>query len=454
MKNKVKISGTSVPRFATRMGVIAVTVGSAVGLGNIWRFPYEAGVHGGGAFLLVYLVFIAVMGIPVVCAEMIIGRKTHSNVHGAFAALSHQRFWRVTGVIGITGALAILGFYSVVAGWTLEYLRQSLTSFSGIHSQSLLHARFDAFATNGWLPAAWAVMFLALNHIVLARGVQKGIERMSNLLMPMLFVIMLVFCVNSLMMPGMKEGLTFLFKPDFSQITPSVCLGAMGQAFFSLSLGLGTMITYSAYFNDGVPLVRTASVTAVLDTLTAILAGIMIFPAVFTYGEQPAAGPRLVFEVLPAIFADMTGGQWWSVAFFLLLFIASLTSTVSMSEIPIAYLVQQRGMSRRGATLTVTLISMALGVVSAMSFGPWSDFTICGLTFFNFLDFLSSNILLPLGGMIISVFVGWVLDRAVVNEQLGSGRQVPRRIVSAIVFCLRWVAPAGIAIIFITGLIG
>lgn len=439
-------------QFATRLGVIATTVGSAVGLGNIWRFPFEAGAHGGGAFLIIDLFFIFIVGIPVVCAEFIIGRHTGSNVRGAFRQLAPGKAWGAVGYIGLLASVMILSFYSVVAGWTLEYIYRSVVGFGGVSSVEGLHGQFDAFATSDWRPLMWTLVFLLMNYVILSRGVQKGIERMSNIMMPLLFVILVIFCVNSLMMPAAFEGLEFLFKPDFSKVTPTVMLSAMGQAFFSLSLGLGCLITYSSYFKKDTRLVRTAGVMASLDTLVAILAGIIIFPAVFTFGMEPAAGPKLVFEILPSVFSRMPGAVIWSTLFFVLLMLASLSSTISMSEISIAYLTDEFGMGRRKATALNIGVAMVLGSLCALSFGSLSGWTICGMTVFNLFDYVSSNILLPIGGMVISIFVGWVLKRSIVNEELGASEGVSPVIVNTIVFCLRYVAPLCIALVFIFGL--
>lgn len=438
-------------QFATRLGVLATTVGSAVGLGNIWRFPYEAGVHGGGAFMLVYIFFVLVIGIPVATAEFIIGRHTHSNVYGAFKKLHDSPFWKVSGVIGIVASLMILSFYSVVAGWTFEYILRSLQNFNGAETQEALHTQFNQF-TSSWESVVWTLAFLLVNYLIIRRGVQNGIEKMSNILMPVLFVILLAFCVNSLFMPGASQGLEFLFKPDFSSITPQVLMGAMGQAFFSLSLGLGGLITYSSYFSSKTRLLGSAASMAGLDTLVAIFAGIIIFPAVFTFGESPAEGPKLVFEVLPSIFLDMKFGQVWSVLFFVLLFLASLTSTISMSEISIAYFTEERHMSRRNATLLNTAIAMLFGTLSALSFGPLRHMTVCGRGVFDLLDYLSSTILLPLGGMIISIFVGWVIKRSVIYEQLDVVSPAKARLVKVVIFCLRYVAPTCILLVFLSGL--
>lgn len=438
-------------QFVTRLGVIATTVGSAVGLGNIWRFPYEAGVHGGGAFLLFYIVFIFLIGVPVICAEFIMGRGARSNIFGAFRKLHSTRQWAWIGYMGILSSILILSFYSVVAGWTVEYFVQSVTGAIDTIAEGERHSSFDTFST-GLKPVMWTLIFLLANAVILLRGVQSGIEKVSNILMPVLFLILIVFCINSLLMPGVGEGMRFLFSPDFSKVDSSVLIGALGQAFFSLSLGLGTMMTYASYFSDRTPLVKSASIIAVLDTVVAVLAGIIIFPAVFTYGSEPAAGPKLVFEVLPAIFHQMPGGVFWSALFFFLLMVASLTSTISMSEICIAFFTEQFGISRRKATLLNAVIAMVLGTLCALSFGPLSNVSIFGQSFFGLFDYVTSNIFLPLGGMLISIFVGWFLDRRVLREQLRGTGSIKGWIYKVIVICLRYVAPTGIALVFLSGL--
>ena len=285
--------------FATRMGAIAATVGSAVGLGNIWRFPYEAGVHGGGAFLLVYVACVLLMGIPVIVAEFVIGRSTHKNVRGALRELAprHKLHW--FSYVCILASLMIISFYSVVCGWIVEYLQLSVRGLLHGHTPAEYEQMFADFVQNPWRCVLWTLLFLALNYVVLRRGLKRGIERVSNVLMPLLAVLLVVFCVNGLTLPGAERGVRFLFTPDFSQITPRVAIGAMGQAFFSLSLGLSCLLTYASYFKDSDSLVRNATIVGVLDTVVAILAGLMIFPAVFSYGMRPEAGPKLIFEVLP-----------------------------------------------------------------------------------------------------------------------------------------------------------
>lgn len=441
-------------KFNTKFGVIAATVGSAVGLGNIWRFPYEAGVHGGGAFLILNIIFVLLLGIPVMCAEFLIGRHSGKDVCGAFKTFRNGRPWQLIGWMGITAATLILGFYSVVAGWCMEYIYQSFISFGGDSDADALHERFVAFSTNGWAPLWWTMLFLLINFLILIRGVEKGIERMSNILMPVLFLILMAFTINSLCMPKAGEGLAFLFKPDWSSITPSVVLGALGQAFFSLSLGLGCLITYASYFRSDTPLVRTASISASLDTIVAIMAGIIIFPAVFTFGQEPAAGPQLVFEVLPSIFCHMSGGMLWSVLFFLLLFVASLTSTLSLFETNVAFLTGSLKMSRFKASCIIMILILGLSVLCSLAFGPLKDVQLAGKNFFNLFDYVSSNILLPLGGMLSSIFVGWIVDRNIVRAELVGDNPPSMKIniYKALVFCLRFIAPAGIAAVFIFGL--
>lgn len=437
---------TSRSQFATRFAVIATTVGSAVGLGNIWRFPYEAGTHGGGAFMILYITFILIIGVPVLTAEFIMGRSTRSNIFGAYRALAPGKPWFLAGYIGIVASMTILSFYSVVAGWTLEYFVQSVTgSLSNLDSNQY-HGRFLSLASDGVRPVLWTVLFLALNFFIVVRGVNKGIEKISNLLMPTLFILLIIFCIRSLTFPEASQGLRFLFSPDFSQITPSVALGAMGQAFFSLSLGLGCMATYGSYFSRSTPLLRSAATTASLDTLVAILSGIIIFPAVFTFSVSPAAGPTLIFEVLPSIFHSLPLGPLWSSLFFFLLILASLTSTISMSETAIAFFIEERGMSRRAATMTNAAVALIFGTLCALSFGPLSEVKIFSLNIFDAFDYLSSNILLPVGGLIISIFAGWIIPRRIIARQLSPARRLT---VTVLGILLRYVAPTGIILVFL-----
>lgn len=451
-KTNTKAPGGARAQFATKLGVIAATAGSAVGLGNIWRFPYEAGTHGGGAFILLYIGFVIVLGIPVMCAEFALGRAGKSNAAAIFRNLGHPKYWPGVGILGIVSAFLVLGFYNVVAGWTMEYIFASVSG--GISGDSAaMHARFDAFTQSNWRPVLWTLLFIFINYGVISRGVQKGIEKMSNVLMPILFIILVAFCVNSLFMPETNKGLEFMFHPDFSKIDGNSVLAAMGQAFFSLSIGMGVLLTYASYFSKETNLIKTASITVTLDTLVAILAGIIIFPAVFSFGQTPAAGPRLVFEVLPAIFGEMPLGAVWSTLFFVLIFVAALTSTISITEVMIAWLVEEKGMTRKQATLVDGIFVAAVSVISALSFGPLKDFTIFGFTVFNLLDFMSSNVTMPIGGMLICIFAGWVLDRKVLRKQLTPAGSHDKGLVSAVIFLLKYIAPPAIFAIFIAGIL-
>ncbi|MDE7143076.1 MAG: sodium-dependent transporter [Muribaculaceae bacterium] len=444
-------------KFSTKLGVIAATVGSAVGLGNIWRFPYEAGMHGGGAFLLIYALFVLLIGVPVVAGEFVIGRYAGTNVCGAFKKLKAAPFWHSVAYIGLLSSLLILGFYSVVAGWTIEYIYQAVTGFGGATSEAALHSRFDSFTASGGRQIFWTTLFLAVNFLVISRGVRQGIEKMSNILMPMLFAILFVFCVNSCFMPGTGEGLAFLFRPDFSKIDVSTVLGALGQAFFSLSVGMGVLMTYASYFSTSTRLIGTSMTTAVLDTLVAVMAGIVIFPAVFSFGEAPTAGPRLVFEVLPSIFTTLPGGCFWALLFFVLLFVAALTSTVSLSEVVIAWFVGEWKWSRAKATIVYGVAICLLSSLCALSFGPLADVRIFGLTFFDLFDFVSSNILLPIGGLLIALYTGWKLPRRILRAQLSAPGRDPEAATPAgvrlIIFSLRYICPLAILAIFVWGLL-
>lgn len=439
-------------QFVTKTGVIAATVGSAVGLGNIWRFPYEAGTHGGGAFLLIYIFCVLVVGVPVMISEFVVGRHAQSSAVGAFRKIAPRSPFRAVATTGIIASLMILSFYSVVAGWIMEYLFQSVVDLFVSQTPQEYADRFLRFISNPWRPVMWTVIFLCLNLMVIRRGVEKGVEKASNIMMPCLFLLLVIFCVNSMLMPKAAEGADFLLHPDFSQITPSVVIGAMGQAFFTLSIGLTCMLTYASYFSPHTNLARSALVTALLDTVVAVISGLIIFPAVFTYGMSPEAGPRLVFEIFPSIFAQMPGGKLWAVAFFLLLFFASLTSTISMSEISISYFMEERKLTRRGASALNTGICMFFGVLCALSFGPLASLKIFGMTLFDLFDYVSSNILLPCGGIMFSLFVGWVLDKEILRRQLSDPKGRAPIFLRPLRWCLRWVAPAAIAIILVYGL--
>jgi len=441
--------------FATRLGAIAAAVGSAVGLGNIWRFPFEAGQNGGGAFILVYIACILVMGIPVILSEFIIGRSTHSNMKAALKKLSPGKKYYLFTYICILGSFVVIGFYSVVCGWIIEYLYQAaLGNLSG-HTPQEYSDMFTSLVSSPWRCVGWTVLFLFFNFLVMSRGIEKGIERVASIMMPLLFVILIIFCIKSLLLPGAGEGLRFLFYPDFSQLTWRGVLDAFGQAFLSLSIGISCLVTYSSYFKDDTSLTKDATTVAVLDTMVAILSGVMIFPAVFSFGVEPTAGPRLIFEVLPGIFQQMTGGYVWALLFFLLVFFASLTSTISLSEIPITFMIEEHKMSRPRAIVWTALFTLLLAVLASLSFNVLDDIKIFGKSIFDAMDYAASNIFMLLGGLFTAVYVGWILDRKVVHDQMTNGGRLKGAMEPYLIFCLRYVAPVSIFFIFLylTGII-
>ncbi len=442
--------------FATRLGAIAAAVGSAVGLGNIWRFPYEAGMNGGGAFILVYIGCILVMGIPVILSEFIIGRSTHSNMKAALRRLSPGKKYYLFTYLCILGSFVVIGFYSVVCGWIIEYLYQAAIGQLSGHTPQEYNEMFSSLVANPWRCVGWTILFLILNFFVMSRGVEKGIERVARVMMPLLFVILAIFCINSLLMPGASKGLKFLFYPNFSALTMRGVLDAFGQAFLSLSIGISCLVTYSSYFKDDTSLAKDAITVAGLDTLVAILSGVMIFPAVFSFGVEPTAGPRLIFEVLPGIFQQMTGGYFWALLFFLLVFFASLTSTISLSEIPITFLIEERNLTRNRAINWAALVTFVLATLAALSFNVLDDIKLWGKNIFDMMDYAASNIFMLLGGLFTAVYVGWILDRKVVHNQLtNNGRLKARFVEPYLIFCLRYVAPVSIFFIFLylTGII-
>ncbi len=434
--------------FGSKIGVILATVGSAVGLGNIWRFPYMLGENGGAAFLLIYIICIIILGLPVMITEFFIGRHTHRNAAGAFKALAPGTKWSLAGYNGVLAAFLILGFYSVIAGWTLEYIFQSVAG-SGVEE---FETSFAAFSSGIYRPIGWAIAFIFLTHIIIISGVKKGIERASKVMMPLLFLMLVILCIRSVTLPGSEKGLAFLFNPDFSKITSSVTLSAMGQAFFSLSIGMGILITYSSYFGKNTNIQTTALQVIILDTLVAVLAGIMIFPAVFSFGIAPTAGPELVFITLPNVFQHMALGGLWSFIFFVLLAVAAITSTISLHEVVTAYILEEHKMSRSKAALLVSAGVVVLAIISSLSFGVLKDFTIFGLTFFNFIDYITAKIMLPLGGMLICIFVGLRIDKKVLKAELTNEGTITFYFFKTYAFFTKFIAPILIGLVFLNEL--
>lgn len=438
--------------FGSKIGVILATVGCAVGLGNIWRFPYMVGDNGGAAFLLVYIICILLLGLPVMITEFFIGRRSRRNAAGAFKVMAPGTRWSLIGYNGVCAACLILGFYSVVAGWTLEYIVQAVSGSLSGKTAADFTAEFEQFSSGIARPILWTAAFIALTHLIIVSGVKEGIERASKVMMPLLFFILIALCIRSVTLPGAKEGLIFLFHPDFEKLTSSVVLSAMGQAFFSLSIGMGCLITYSSYFGKNTNLQTTALQVTVLDTLVAILAGIMIFPAVFSFGIAPTAGPELVFITLPNVFEQLPLGGLWSFVFFVLLALAALTSTISLHEVVTAYVHEEHHISRKKAALFVSLIVLALGTLSSLSMGVLQSYTIFGLTFFNFLDYVTAKIMLPLGGMLICIFVGTRISKKILKEELTNRGTIPFYFFNTYAFFTKYIAPIAIGLIFLNEL--
>jgi len=435
--------------FGSKFGIIAAVAGSAVGLGNIWKFPYIAGQNGGGAFLLIYLLCVLVIGIPVMMSEFTIGRRGQKNAYGAFKSIAPGTRWYLAGIMGIVAAFFIMGFYSAVAGWTLEYIYQAVTHQFAGRSPEEISEGFNAFIQNPIRPAVWQLIFIIITSIIVIAGVRRGIEKYTKILMPVLLVIILVLCVRSLTLPGGMEGIRFLFKPDFSSITGTSILYALGQAFFSLSLGMGTLITYGSYFSKKENLGVTALEVSFADTIIAILAGVAIFPAVFAFGIEPGAGPGLVFITLPGIFQQMPAGDFFAAIFFILLGVAALTSTISILEVIVAFFAEELRISRRNATILAAGSVSVLGVLASLSFSSLSDFTIFGKTIFGLLDYSSTNILLPLGGLCIVLFIGWYVKHLLLYRELSNSGSIRVWYYRSFIFLVRFVAPFGISAILI-----
>lgn len=447
----MSLLSTNRDSFGSKFGVIAATAGSAIGLGNIWRFPYVAGENGGAAFIIIYLSFILAIGIPVMLSEFAIGRRAQQNVFGSFRKLAPGRPWYLIGVMGVAAAFMILAFYTAVAGWTLEYIYQSVVNgFSG-KSSGELGGMFHSFVGGTWRPLLWFFVFMALTGLIINAGVHKGIERYTKILMPLLLVILIVLVIRSVTLPGAGRGIAFLFRPDFSKITASTVLEALGQAFFSLSIGMGTLITYGSYIQKRDNLGSTAFSVALADTFIAVLAGVAIFPAVFAFNIEPASGEGLVYITLPNIFQQMVGGYFFSLMFFLLLGVAALTSTISVLEVIVAFFAEELKMSRNSATWMATLSVSVLGIMCVLSSGPMAGATLFGFTVFELLNFTSANIFLPLGGFFIVLFVGWWLGPAKARSELSNQGSLKAGYFPFYLFVIRFIAPLAIAFIFLQG---
>ena len=442
--------------FGSKIGAILAAAGSAVGLGNIWRFPYETGNHGGAAFILVYLACVFVLGLPIMIAEFTVGRHSKASTGKAFAVLAPGTQWKWIGYLGVLAGLLILGYYSVVAGWTLEYVITSLgNGFAGKGPDEFV-VLFQDFSQDPVRPVLWLLAFLLLTHFIVVKGVKDGIEKSSKVMMPMLFILIVVLAGCSLSLPDAGKGLEFLLKPDFSKVDADVFLGAMGQAFFSLSLGMGCLSTYASYFGPDTKMGKTALSVGLIDTFVAILAGLIIFPAAFSVGIQPDAGPSLIFITLPNVFQQAFGSvpflaMVFSLMFYVLLALAALTSTISLHEVVTAFLHEKFELTRSRAALLVTGFCVITGVLSSLSLGVW-DAKFFSLGFFDLLDFVTAKLMLPLSGFLVCLFVGWYLKRSVSYDELTNYGLQKASYLPVYMFIIKFLAPVAIALIFVNEL--
>ena len=497
--------------FGSKIGAVLAAAGSAVGLGNIWRFPYETGNHGGAAFILVYLACVLMLGMPIMIAEFTVGRHSKASTGRAYKVLAPGTHWKWLGYLGVLAGFLILGYYSVVAGWTLEYILEAgVNGFADKKPEDFVVA-FQSFSKDPVRPLIWLVIFLLATHFVIVKGVKDGIEKSSKVLMPVLFVLIVVLVGCSLSLPNAEKGLEFLLKPDFSKVNGDVFLGAMGQAFFSLSLGMGCLSTYASYFGKETKLGNTALSVGVIDTFVAVLAGLIIFPAAFSVGIQPDAGPSLIFITLPNVFQQAFSGvpilaYIFSVMFYVLLALAALTSTISLHEVVTAFLHEEFNLTRGRAARLVTFGCIIIGIISSLSLGVMQKytlfdkgffdlldfvtaylheefnftrgkaarlvtggciflgilcslslgvmkgFTVFGLGIFDLFDFVTAKIMLTLGGLCISIFTGWYLDKKIVWAEITNDGSLKVPVYKLIIFILRYIAPIAISLIFINEL--
>ena len=434
--------------------------GSAVGLGNIWRFPYMVGEYGGAAFMIIYILSSLFLCLPIFLAESIIGRRSRQNTYGAMRTLAPGTPWKWLGLLTIVSPVIILSYYSVVGGWSVEYFFKALAfDFTGA-TPDAVSGFFSRFISSVWQPVLAHTAFLAMVAGIVFAGVKKGIEQFTKVTMPVLFLLVVAIAADSISLPGAQQGVVYLLHPDFSKIHADVIAAAMGQAFFSLSLGVGTILTYASYVKKEENLLVSGIGTAVSDLLFAVIAGFAVMPAVFAAGITPGAGPGLVFDTLPFIFSSMGVDVPWvsalvAILFFLTILVAALTSAISMMEVGVAYLVEEKGMRRGSAVLLITVFAWAVGVLCSLSFGPLSGVRLLGNSIFDFLDKFCSNWLLPLGGLLFTLFVGWKMSRAEVFDEFTNGGTLKANtaLFGLVWFLLRYVAPVGIVVIFLTNLL-
>ena len=446
------MADSSRANFGSRLGVILATAGSAVGLGNVWRFPYMAGENGGAAFILFYVFCVLMLGIPCIVSEFIIGRHAQANTARAYSIASGgSKFWTAVGAMGVLTGFIITSYYAVISGWCLQYIYAS-TCGQLTGDAAYVKDYFSAFMTDPIKPLLWTVIFFAMTHLIITRGVQKGIEQASKLLMPLLFILLLVIVAASCMLPGAGEGIKFMLMPDFDKVGPSLALGALGQSFYSLSIAMGCLCTYASYFSRETNLVKSAVQISLIDTLVAILAGLMIFPAAFSAGIQPDAGPSLIFITLPTVFQQAFAampllGTVVGFMFYCLLALAALTSLISLHEVSTAFFHEEFHISRRWGALIVTLGCGVIGSLCSLSLGAWDGLQLFGMPLFDFFDYVTGQIFLPIGGFLTCIFIAWRMDCQVVRDQFTNWGTVSLSFYKVYLLLMKFVCPLAILVI-------
>lgn len=440
-------------QWGSRLGFILAAAGSAVGLGNIWKFPYLVGQNGGSAFILIYLICVTIIGLPLVMAEIVIGRTAQRNPVGSFRVLARGNpFWVMVGGLGVIAGFSILSYYNAIAGWSLGYIFESIAGSHLADAASITHT-FQTRVASPWWTLITHLGFMFMTVGIVYFGVARGIEKASKVMMPLLFILLIILVIRGVTLKNSLPGILYLLKPDFSLINSRTFLTAMGQAFFSLSLGMGALLTYGSYMSRKESIPQSSVSIVVLDTLIALLAGFMIFPAVFAFGMQPDQGPSLIFNLIPLIFNHIPGGAFFRVIFFILLSLAALTSTISLLEVITAFAIDELGITRRKAALLFGGLTFLIGVPSALSFGVLSQFKIFHLDCFSFMDFISSNLFLPIGGFLIAIFVGWYWRKDEVQKNLWEGtRSFPTWLMTTWHLIIRYISPVVILLIFLHSL--
>lgn len=437
--------------FASSVGAFTATVASAVGLGNIWKFPYQAGVNGGAAFVVIYLVAVALVGLPILVAEHAIGRKMRKDAVGSYATIiPKEGGWVLIGYAGIVAAFLIMAFYTDVSGWVFSYIPKAFKA--AVTGSGPLEAHsFDIMAGGTWEPLLWQLGVIVFVSCIVTAGVSKGIERATKLTMPILLGLLILCDIRALTLPGAFKGVEFLFAPDFSKTSGAVILSALGLAFFKLSLGMGTMTTYGSYMPETVKLVPNASRVALADTLVSILAGLAIFPAVFAFGFEPASGPSLLFISIPAVFSKMPLGNFFTVIFFLLTALAATGAMISLFEVPVAWLSGKMKLKRPAAVIITALGIFLMGIPATLSVGPWQNIKLFNLGFFDLFDYIQQNLLLPLGGLAIAIVAGWRLPKASFMKELETSEKGKPWYLSIVYLFIKFISPALIILVFLNG---